>query len=133
MASVIDTAPSPLATSQPVRCTAKPLADALAVGDLSKEVHPRSEHDRLGLAFQRLTASLRQVLRQLQTLSAQLHAASTPLEAVVARQRECLRGLGARLGPNRRIPRFRPPRILRTWYGAEGGRPAGSAAVRDGI
>ncbi|HEY8476768.1 MAG TPA: response regulator [Chloroflexota bacterium] len=73
------------------------VADALAVGDLSKEVHPRSEHDLLGLALQRMTANLRQVVRQLQALSAQLHMASSQLEQVAAATRSPVERLATSL------------------------------------
>jgi len=55
--------------------------DRLADGDLSQAAEPRSEHDRLGLAFQGMSANLRDIVAQLQESSEMLQDSSRRLEA----------------------------------------------------
>ncbi len=55
------------------------VARAVAEGDLSGEVQPKSERDVLGTAFQRMTGSLQELVGQVQSASVQLAAASSAL------------------------------------------------------
>jgi methyl-accepting chemotaxis protein len=55
------------------------VADAIAEGDLSREIEPASERDRLGLAFQRMTGSLRELVGQVQRTAEQVADASREL------------------------------------------------------
>jgi methyl-accepting chemotaxis protein len=55
------------------------VADAMAEGDLSHEVEPLSERDRLGQAFQRMTGSLRELVGQVQATAEQVAGASHEL------------------------------------------------------
>jgi methyl-accepting chemotaxis protein len=53
------------------------LADAIASGDLTRDVTPASESDRLALAFRRMTENLRELMRGLTQASTELVAVST--------------------------------------------------------
>ncbi|HEY8476574.1 MAG TPA: methyl-accepting chemotaxis protein [Chloroflexota bacterium] len=56
------------------------VADAIAGGDLSRDVQPRSDRDALGVSFRRMVGNLREMVAQLQSSSTQLSLASTQLE-----------------------------------------------------
>jgi methyl-accepting chemotaxis protein len=61
-------------------------ANAIAQGDLTKEVRPRSEQDVLGVAFQRMAANLRDIIAELQEGAQQLSAASQQIVASVSQR-----------------------------------------------
>jgi methyl-accepting chemotaxis protein len=52
------------------------VADAIASGDLSHDIEPQSERDRLGLAFQRMTRHLREMVGQVQRTAQHVAIAS---------------------------------------------------------
>ena len=55
------------------------VADAIAEGDLSHEIEPVSEHDRLGIAFRRMTQHLRELVGQVQQTAHEVAQASGEL------------------------------------------------------
>jgi methyl-accepting chemotaxis protein len=55
------------------------VADAIAEGDLSYDVEPLSQQDRLGLAFQRMNVSLRELVGQVKATAEQVAGASREL------------------------------------------------------
>jgi methyl-accepting chemotaxis protein len=62
------------------------VADAIARGDLSAEVSPQSERDVLGTAFQRMGATLRALVTELQQGSQHLAAAGSEILAMTTQQ-----------------------------------------------
>jgi methyl-accepting chemotaxis protein len=61
-------------------------AEAIAAGDLTREVRPQSGEDVLGTAFQRMTANLRDLVSEMQRGSQSLSAAGTEILAAVSQQ-----------------------------------------------
>jgi methyl-accepting chemotaxis protein len=59
------------------------LAEAIAAGDLTKEVNVYSEHDLLGHSLRKMVENLAGMIRQIQGNSAQLNHASDQLTAIV--------------------------------------------------
>ncbi|MBV8713850.1 MAG: HAMP domain-containing protein [Chloroflexi bacterium] len=66
-----------------IRATVE-VANAIAEGDLSRDVRVLSEQDRLGQAFERMQGGLRDLVGQLQTTAAQVAEASASVEAAAA-------------------------------------------------
>jgi methyl-accepting chemotaxis protein len=62
------------------------VANAIASGDLSRSLAPKSEADQLGLAFARMTTNLRELLLAVGQSSAALAAASSQILATSAQQ-----------------------------------------------
>jgi methyl-accepting chemotaxis protein len=60
------------------------VASAIAQGDLSREVRPKSERDALGAAFAGMNTSLRELVGQLQVSAAGVAAASEQLGSATA-------------------------------------------------
>jgi methyl-accepting chemotaxis protein len=56
-------------------------ADAIAGGNLSADVRPAAEGDQLGLAFQRMATSLRDIVAQVSSLSSNVSATSQQMAA----------------------------------------------------
>jgi methyl-accepting chemotaxis protein len=61
-------------------------ADAIARGDLTQEVRPQSADDVLGVAFQRMSANLRELTAELQGAGSDLAAATAEILAAVSQQ-----------------------------------------------
>lgn len=61
-------------------------ADAIAGGDLGREVRPQSERDALGLAFQRMAQNLRAMLAGVQAGSRDLASAGAQILAAASQQ-----------------------------------------------
>jgi methyl-accepting chemotaxis protein len=57
------------------------VADRVAAGDLTVQVHPRSERDLLGNAFHKLVGDLRAVIREMSTQAATVSSASEQMAA----------------------------------------------------
>jgi methyl-accepting chemotaxis protein len=60
------------------------IADAIADGDLTETVHPLSERDRLGSAFERMVDNLRQLASELQTMAENVAGSATDLGRVAS-------------------------------------------------
>jgi methyl-accepting chemotaxis protein len=78
------------------------VADAIAQGDLTREVRPRSEQDVLGMAFQRMSQNLRAMVGQtkeaadaLAAVSQQLGQAATQTGAAVEQVTAAVQGIAA--------------------------------------
>jgi methyl-accepting chemotaxis protein len=62
------------------------VADAIAAGDLSRRLEPKSDQDQLGAAFARMSLNLRELLSAVGQSSAALAAASSQILATSAQQ-----------------------------------------------
>ena len=61
-------------------------ASAISQGDLTRELHPQSPHDALGVAFEGMAANLRALTAELQGVSHDLASASNQIRAAVSQQ-----------------------------------------------
>jgi methyl-accepting chemotaxis protein len=61
-------------------------ASGIAQGDLTREVHPQSAHDALGVAFAEMISNLRTLTAELQAASRDLAAASNEIRVAVSQQ-----------------------------------------------
>ncbi len=61
-------------------------AEAISRGDLTIPVQPQSNHDVLGVAFQRMVANLRTLIGELQYSTANLGSAGSEILAAASQQ-----------------------------------------------
>jgi len=78
------------------------VADAIAAGKLNRQVRPRSSRDRLGLAFQRMNANLREMVGAVSqsaigmaNVSSELGSAATQTGAAVEQVSAAMQGIAA--------------------------------------
>jgi methyl-accepting chemotaxis protein len=61
-------------------------ANSIAQGDLTRDVHPQSPHDALGVAFEGMVRNLRELTAELQAASHDLASASNEIRVAVTQQ-----------------------------------------------